>query len=451
MSKNIVLKKGMNIPIAGEAELRVSKAIAPGIVAVCPTDIKGLLPRLLVKEGDTVLCGSPVIADKKNPDILLASPVSGTVKELVRGDKRKLLAVLIEADEEQKCVDFGAKDVEGLDASAIRESILQAGLWPWLVQRPYGILTNPADTPRDIFVSAFDTAPLAADTEFCYAEEAKAIQVGVTALSKLTSGKVHVSLSADNANSALARLQNAEIHFFKGKHPAGNVGVQIASIAPVRKGDIVWTISLAGLAAIGKLFSKGRYDVRRKVAVCGPMAIEPAYVDALPGINMADLKDFYDNSGNDLRFVSGDVLTGENVGKDGSLGFFDNQVTLLHEGTEREVLGWAKPFRFGKFSSSHTYFSWLCPKKKYDMDTNTNGGPRAFVMSDVYKKVLPMDIFPVFLVKACLAGDIDKMEKFGIYEVLPEDLALCEYVDPSKNDIQAIIEKGIDLMIKEMA
>ena len=235
MSKNIVLKKGLNIPIAGEAELRVSKAIAPGIVAVCPTDIKGLLPRLLVKEGDTVLCGSPVIADKKNPDILLASPVSGTVKELVRGDKRKLLAVLIEADEEQKCVDFGAKDVEGLDASAIRESILQAGLWPWLVQRPYGILTNPADTPRDIFVSAFDTAPLAADTEFCYAEDAKAIQVGVTALSKLTSGKVHVSLSADNANSALARLQNAEIHFFKGKHPAGNVGVQIASIAPIMK------------------------------------------------------------------------------------------------------------------------------------------------------------------------------------------------------------------------
>ena len=217
------------------------------------------------------------------------------------------------------------------------------------------------------------------------------------------------------------------------------------------KGDTVWTVSLLLLSAIGKLFSTGKYDMRRKVAVTGPKAIDPAYVDALPGISMKDLKDFYDNSANDLRFVSGDVLTGENVGENGFLGFFDNQVTLLHEGTEREVLGWAKPFRFGKFSSSRTYFSWLCPKKTYDMDTNFNGGPRAFVMSDVYGKVLPMDIFPIYLAKACLAGDIDKMEKFGIYEVLPEDLALCEYVDPSKNDIQAIIQKGIDLMIKEMA
>ena len=217
------------------------------------------------------------------------------------------------------------------------------------------------------------------------------------------------------------------------------------------KGDTVWTVSLLLLAAIGKLFNTGKYNMARKVAVTGPKAIEPAYVDALPGIGMKDLKEFYDNSAKDMRFVSGDVLTGTNVGENGFLGFFDNQVTLLHEGTEREVLGWAKPFRFGKFSSSRTYFSWLCPKKTYDMDTNTNGGPRAFVMSDVYKKVLPMDIFPVYLIKACLAGDIDKMEKFGIYEILPEDLALCEYVDPSKNDIQAMIEKGIDLMIKEMA
>ncbi len=452
MSKNIVLKKGLNIPIAGEAELRVSKAIAPGIVAVCPTDFKGLLPRLLVKEGDSVLCGSPVIADKKNPDILLASPVSGTVKELVRGDKRKLLAVLIEADEEQKSVDFGAKDVEGLNAGAVRESILQAGLWPWLVQRPYGILANPADTPRDIFVSAFDTAPLAADTEFCYADEAKAIQAGATALSKLTSGKVHVSLSADNAHSALARLQNVETHFFKGKHPAGNVGVQIANIAPIKKGDIVWTVSLAGLAAIGKLFTKGRYDVRRKVAICGPMAIEPAYVLTTPGMPMKDLAPFYGNAPEGLRFVSGNALSGRNAGADGYLGFFDNQVTLLKEGTEEELLGWVRPIRYKQYSRDHSYFSWLTPWRKYDMDTNLHGGVRAFMMNDgYYAKVLPMDIYPVYLTKACLAGDIDKMERFGIYEVLPEDLATCEFIDPSKNNIQDIIAQGIDLMLKEMA
>ena len=452
MSKNIVLKKGLNIPIAGEAELRVSKAIAPGIVAVCPTDFKGLLPRLLVKEGDSVLCGSPVIADKKNPDILLASPVSGTVKELVRGDKRKLLAVLIEADDEQKCVDFSKKDVDGLDADAVRSAILQAGLWPWLVQRPYGILANPLETPRDIFVSAFNSAPLAADSEFCYDSEAKAIQAGVSALAKLSAGKVHLSLEAGREHSPLARLQNAEIHFFKGKHPAGNVGVQIANIKPIQKGETVWTVSLAGLAAIGKLFVKGRYDVSRKVAVCGPMAIEPSYIQTVPGMPMKTLAPFYGNLPEGIRFISGDVLSGRNVGEAGYLGFFDDQITLIREGVDKELLGWARPLRCKQYSRDHSYFSWLTPWRKYEMDTNLHGGPRAFLMNDgYYSKVLPMDIYPVYLAKACLASDIDKMERFGIYEVLPEDLATCEFIDPSKNNIQDIIAQGIDLMLKEMA
>ena len=452
MSKNIVLKKGLNIPIAGEAALRVSKAIAPGIVAVCPTDFKGLLPRLLVKEGDSVLCGSPVIADKKNPDILLASPVSGTVKELVRGDKRKLLAVLIEADDEQKCVDFGKKDVDGLDADAVRSAILQAGLWPWIVQRPYGILANPLETPRDIFVSAFSSAPLAADSEFCYDSEAKAIQAGVSALAKLSAGKVHLSLEAGREHSPLARLQNAEIHFFKGKHPAGNVGVQIANIKPIQKGETVWTVSLAGLAAIGKLFVKGRYDVSRKVAVCGPMAIEPSYIQTVPGMPMKTLAPFYGNLPEGIRFISGDVLSGRNVGEAGYLGFFDDQITLIREGVDKELLGWARPLRCKQYSRDHSYFSWLTPWRKYEMDTNLHGGPRAFLMNDgYYSKVLPMDIYPVYLAKACLASDIDKMERFGIYEVLPEDLATCEFIDPSKNNIQDIIAQGIDLMLKEMA
>ncbi len=452
MSKNIVLKKGLNIPIAGEAELRVSKAIAPGIVAVCPTDFKGLLPRLLVKEGDSVLCGSPVIADKKNPDILLASPVSGTVKELVRGDKRKLLAVLIEADDEQKSVDFGKKDVDGLDADAVRSAILQAGLWPWLVQRPYGILANPLETPRDIFVSAFNSAPLAVDSEFCYDGEAKAIQAGVSALAKLTAGKVHVSLEAGREHSPLARLQNAEIHFFKGKHPAGNVGVQIANIKPIQKGETVWTVSPAGLAAIGKLFVTGKYNVSRKVAVCGPMAIEPSYIQTVPGMPMKTLAPFYGNLPEGVRFISGDVLSGRNVGEAGYLGFFDDQITLIREGVDKELLGWARPLRYKQYSRDHSYFSWLTPWRKYEMDTNLHGGPRAFMMNDgYYSKVLPMDIYPVYLAKACLASDIDKMERFGIYEVLPEDLATCEFIDPSKNNIQDIIAQGIDLMLKEMA
>ena len=452
MSQTIVLKKGLNIPIEGEAELRVSKAIAPGIVAVCPTDFKGLLPRLLVKEGDPVLCGSPVIADKKNPDILLTSPVSGKVKELVRGDKRKLLAVLIEADSETRCVDFGVKDVASLDAAATREAILKSGLWPWLVQRPYGIIADPASKPKAIFVSAFNTAPLAADAEFCHAGDLKAIQAGVDALGKLTEGGVHVSIDASKEHSEFSRLNGVKLHSFKGKHPAGNVGVQISHISPIQKGETVWTISLAGLAAIGRLFTKGIYDVHRKVAVCGPMAIEPSYIETVPGMPLKELAPYYGGTPEGIRFISGDVLSGENKGEGGYLRFADEQVTLIREGYEKELLGWARPIRHKEFSTDHCYFSWLTPWRKYDMDTNLHGGARAFLMNDgYYAKVLPMDIYPIYLTKACLAGDIDKMEQFGIYEVLPEDLATCEFIEPSKNNIQDIISKGIDLMLKEMA
>ena len=453
MSQTFVLKKGLNIPIEGEAELRVSKTIAPGIVAVQPTDFKGFLPRLLVKEGDPVLCGSPVLADKKNADILLTSPVSGTVKEIVRGEKRKLLAVLIESDGKRQCVDFGVKDAATLDAGQVRQALLESGLWPWLVQRPYGILADPDARPRDIFVSTFSTAPLAADSTFCFGSEIAAIQAGICALSKLTDGKVYVGLDG-NGLSAFAGLKHCELNSFRGPHPTGNVGVQISHIAPIRKEDTVWTVSLAGLAAIGKLFTTGKYDVRRKVAVTGPMAIQPSYVDTLPGTPMKDLAAFFGNTpAEQLRIVSGDALSGKTVGAAGYLGFFDNQVTVLREGTTPELLGWINPIRAHQFSADRSYFSWLMPKsRKYAMDTNLHGGARAFLMNDgYYGRVLPMDLFPVFLAKACLAGDIEKMEKFGIYEVLPEDLATCEFVDPSKNNIQAMIEQGIDLMLKEMA
>lgn len=453
MSQNIVLKKGLNIPISGEAELRVSKAIAPGITAVRPTDFKGLLPRLLVKEGDSVLCGSPVIADKKNPDILLTSPVSGTVKALVRGEKRKLLAVLIESDGEHKAVDFGVKDPKDLDAGQVTAALLESGLWPWIIQRPYGIIADPAIRPSAIYVSAFDSAPLAPDSDFSFGSEVKNIQAAVNALSKLTDGEVHVSYNADSdPNSELRKLSGVHAHYFKGKHPAGNVGVQISHIKPICKGDTVWTVSLLGLAAIGKLFTTGRYDVRRKVAVCGPMAIEPSYVETVPGMPMKEIAGFCGGDVKELRFISGNVLSGSNEGVDGYLGYFNNQITLLHEGTERELLGWLRPLRWKQFSTDHSYFSWLTPGRKYDMDTNLHGGVRAFLMNDgYYAKVLPMDIYPIYLTKACLAGDIEKMEQFGIYEVLPEDLAVCEFVDPSKNNIQEIIANGIDLMLKEMA
>ena len=450
MSNNIYLKKGLNLPISGEAAQNTKKVLVPDVVAIKPTDFRGLVPKLLVREGDKVLAGTPVLADKMSQNILFASPVSGTVAEVVRGEKRKLLEVRIKADAEQEYVDFGVKKVSELSAEQIKEALLTAGLWPAINQRPYGIVANPEVKPKAIFVSAFSTAPLAANAEFALAEDIEHIQTAIDALGKLTDGGVHLSLNSENySGTPFHKLNNVIQHTFTGKHPVGNVGVQISNISPIRKGETVWTVSLLMLAAIGKLFNTGKYDLRRKIAVTGPKAINPAYVEGYPGIAIKDVAEFY-NASENLRFISGDVLSGTNIGADGYLGFFDNQISILEEGDKYELLGWAKPFRCKLFSTSRTYFSWLTPKKKYDMDTNLHGGPRAFVLNDVYSKVLPMDIFPVHLLKACLAGDIDNMEKFGIYEVLEEDLALCEYVDPSKIYIQQIITDGIALMLKEM-
>ena len=450
MSNNIYLKKGLDLPISGAAAQTTKKVIVPDVVAVKPTDFRGLVPKRLVREGDKVLAGTPVLADKMSQNILFASPVSGTVAEVVRGEKRKLLEVRIKADEKQEYVDFGVKKVNEMSAEQIKSALLEAGLWPALVQRPYGIIANPEAKPKAIFVSAFTTAPLAANPEFALGADLEHIQTAINALGKLTDGGVHLSLNSENySGTPFHKLENVIQHTFTGKHPAGNVGVQIHHISPIRKGETVWTVSLVMLAAIAKLFNTGKYDVRRKIAVTGPKAENPAYVEGYPGIAMKDLKDFYASAEN-LRFVSGDVLTGTNVGAEGFLGFADNQVTILEEGNKYELLGWAKPFRCKLFSASHTYFSWLTPNKKYDMDTNLHGGPRAFVANDVYGKVLPMELYPVYLLKACLANDIEKMEKFGIYEVVEEDLALCEYVCPSKIDIQQIITDGIALMLKEM-
>jgi Na+-transporting NADH:ubiquinone oxidoreductase subunit A len=446
MSNQLVLKKGLDIPVKGAAAQKVVKTVKPGVVAVKPTDFKGFLPRLLVKEGDRVLAGSPVLADKQKPQILVTSPVSGTVKSIVRGDKRKLLAVLVDADASQEYVDFGTK--VPADADQVKELLLKTGLWGALIQRPYGVQADPALRPKAIFISSFSTAPLAADTEFTLGDRFADIQAGVSALAKLTDGGVHFSVNKAVWNSSpFHKVENAIVHSVSGKHPAGNVGVQISHIAPIQKGETVWTIPVLFVAALGHVINTGKLDLTRKVAVTGPVAADPAYVVALPGTPVKEITDVPA----DARVIGGDVLTGENLGADGTLGFFQDQLTLLHEGTEREWFGWAKPFRPKVHSSSWCYFSWLTPKKKYDMDTNLHGGPRAFVETKCFEDVTPMDIFPIYLIKACLAGDIEKMEKFGIYEVLPEDLALCDYVDPSKNDIQAMIQQGIDLMIKEMA
>ena len=336
------------------------------------------------------------------------------------------------------------------DTKDVRKALLSSGLWTLLVQRPYGTLADPEVTPKGIFISAFHSAPLAADTEFTLGGEISTLQKGIDALA--TIAPVHVSLDASRPDSVFTRLSGCTLHRFKGKHPAGSVGVQISHISPIMKGQTVWTVSLWGLAAIGKLFMTGKCQLRHKIAVGGPAAIQPSYIEALPGTPMKELVAYWGAGAQDIRIITGDILTGRCVGPDGYIGRNDDVVTIIAEGYEKELLGWINPLRFNQFSADRSYFSWLLPRKRWDMTTNLHGGPRPFLMNDsYYSRVLPMDIYPVYLAKACLAADIEKMEKFGIYEVLPEDLALCEFVDPSKNNIQDMIAGGIDLMLKEMA
>ena len=450
MSEHIRLKKGLNIPLAGAAPAKIAETVAPDLVAVKPTDFKALVPKLSVKEGDSVKAGDVLFVDKMCPEIRFCSPCSGVVHQIVRGDKRKLLAVTVKADAEQKSVGFESVDCSKMDSQAVTAALLERGLWPMIKQRPYGIIAKPGDAPKGIFISAMVTAPLAPAADFITEGQLEYLQAGIDALGRLTQGGVHLSLGASAAGSPMHNLKGCILHTFDGPHPAGNVGVQINHISPINKGEVVWTVDLVSLAAIGRCLVTGKYDMSRVVAVTGPAAKEPACVMGVQGMSLSSLKKYF-KEGN-VRCVSGDALTGEDVGAEGFLGYFDNQVTLLEEGDYYELLGWIKPFRCKKFSFSHLYWSWLAGKKKtYSLDTNTNGGPRAFVVSDVYGKVLPMDIYPVYLLKACLAKDIEKMENLGIYEVIPEDLALCEFVCPSKIEIQKILSDGIDLMLKEMA
>ncbi len=453
----IKLKQGLDIPIDGVPSAQILKSIVSDTVAVKPTDFKGLIPKLTVKEGDSVKAGSPLFVDKKRPDVKFTSPVSGTVSEIVRGEKRKLLEVRVKADPETVYAEFSLHKPENITAEQAISSLLESGLWACIKQRPYGIIPDPAVRPKSVYISGFDTAPLAADYDFILRDELPNIQTAINVLSKITP-KIHFGLCAKtHASSPFHKLSGVEFHVFDGPHPAGNVGVQINHVCPINKGDIVWTVNLQMLAIVGRFFNTGKVDMRKTVAIGGPRVSNPGYIRCMSGMCLNSIADMANDNvdklqrGCPIRYISGNVLTGTNVGKDGYLGFYDDCISLITEGKYFETFGWAKIFRPKKYSFASTYFSWLTPRKKYLMDSNLNGGVRAFVMTNKYAKVFPMNIYPVYLLKAIIAEDIDKMEQLGIYEVVEEDFALCEYIDPSKIDIQSIVSKGIDLMIKEMA
>ena len=449
MSKVIKLKKGLDIKLNGEAEKVVKAGGKCDFYALKPTDFRTLTPKLTVKVGDVVKAGDALFIDKANPGIKFTAPVSGCIEAINRGERRKLLEVVIKADTEIAYADFGKADVNQLSREEIITRLLESGTWPLIIQRPYGILANPEITPKAVFISAFDTAPLAPDFEWILKEEGKNLQAGIDCMQKLCNGNVNLGIKEGTPqNSVSKQLKNVNITYFEGPHPAGNVGIQINHVSPINKGEYVWTVNIQDLAIIGRLFTEGRFDARKTIVLCGSEVKEPAYYKTILGAHIDCLTANKLKNAVHQRIISGNVLTGDKVSNRGFLGFYANQITVIPEGDSYEFLGWATP-GFNKFSASKLFPSFLCPNKHYTLDANYHGERRAFVVSGQYEKVLPMDIFPVYLLKAILAGDIDKMEQLGIYEVLPEDMALCEFVCTSKTPVQKILEDGIILMMKE--
>ena len=441
MANVIKLRKGLNINLKGRAAEEKIQLTSKGKYALVPDDFEGVTPKIVVKEGDKVKAGDALFINKQYPEVKFASPVSGTVSAVVRGERRKVLCVKVDADTQQSFVDFGKKDVSKLDGKAVTDALLEAGIFGYINQLPYAVSTNPSVQPRAIFVSALRDKPLAADFEFEVKGQEQDFQTGLTALSKIAKTYLGVGVG-----SALENMKDAEVTVFDGKCPAGNVGVQVNNIAPVNKGGDPTVVLF-----IGRLFNTGKVDLKRTVALCGSEINRPAYVDMLVGEELSTLLSNSYDAQKSVRIINGNVLTGKPTTKEGFLGAHTSEITVIPEGNDAdEVLGWLMP-RFKQFSVSRSYFSWLLGNKSYALDARVKGGERHMIMSGEYDKVLPMDIYGEFLIKAIIAGDIDRQEALGIYEVSPEDFALAEFVDSSKLELQRIVREGLNILRKENA
>tara|TARA_R100000353_G_scaffold113514_1_gene81261 strand:+ start:66 stop:1283 length:1218 start_codon:yes stop_codon:yes gene_type:complete len=404
---------------------------------------------MVVKEGAKLQAGDTVFYAKANEAIKFVSPVSGTLTKIERGAKRVITELVIEAEPQDTYKDFGVADPSSMQPEAIKQHLLAAGCWPFIKQRPYHVIANPDSTPKAIFISGYATAPLAADYDVTLRGKEKQLQAALTALSKLTEGKVHVSVGKTGV-SPFEGLKDITLHTVSGPHPAGNVGVQIAKIDPVNKGETVWTVNAQDLVIIGDLLLTGKFNAERVIALVGSSVKTPKYYTTKIGAEVATF--LYDSglTEENVRVISGDVLTGKQISVKGNLGFYNNTVTVIPEGDDYEFFGWNKPV-FDKISTSRALtFSWLFPNKKFELDTNTNGEHRAFVVTGNYEEVFPMDIYPLQILKACMVEDLDAMEALGMYEVAPEDFALTEFICVSKQPHQEIIRKGLDLMYKEI-
>ena len=448
MSLKFNLKKGFDINLDGNAIEEIGSEFKSNSFAIKPTDFINITrPKLLVDVGDDVKAGTPVVYDKLSENIMYCSPVSGEVIDIIRGDKRRLEEIRILPDKTNKFLihkKYSEKEIQKLSREDIIDNLTKSGVWPNLIQRPFGLVADSELEPKSIHISFFDSSPLAPNYSFIYKEELENIEFGLLVLSKLTNGKIHLNHNSESIKYFKNdKYQNNE---FSGPHPSGNVGVQIHHIDPVNKNDIVWSTTPAGLIQIGKLFSKGIYDASKIISLVGSSVEKPMYYKCLSGFSVNDIisKNVSDEN---VRVISGNVLTGTSIGNEGYLGFYDNMITVIPEGNNHAFLGWIMPV-INKLSFQRAFglLSFLNPNKKYKLDTNTNGELRAFVQSGVFEKVLPMDILPTYLFKSILANDYDEMEELGIYELVEEDVALCEFVDVSKNEIQKLLRTGLNML-----
>lgn len=449
MSTNFIIKKGLDIKLLGEAEKTIVDLNAEKF-AIKPPNFIGCFPKMMVKEGDAVKAGTPLFFDKYRDNIIFTSPVSGKVEAIKRGAKRKMLEVIINSDGKQDSIDFGTDNVSDLNRETAIAKMLKSGIWPLIRQRPYSVIANPDEMPKSIMVAAYDSSPLAPDFDLIVHGHGDEFQAGLDVLTKLTEGTVHLNVDAKKTTSKVfLNSKNVQINTFSGPHPSGNVSVHISKLDPINKGDIVWYLYPQDVLTIGRLFLTGKFDSKRVFACSGSEVKNPKYYSTYIGASIENMiKD--NTSEGDLRYISGNVLTGEKIDKDGFIGFYDSLATVIPEGNYHEFFGWIAP-GFGKFSFSKTFMSYLTPNKKYKLDTNLHGGVRAYVMTGKFEKVFPFDIYPLQLIKAVLVEDIDLMENLGIYEIDHEDFALCEVIDTSKTEIQQIIRGGLDLMRNEMS
>ncbi|WP_282162958.1 Na(+)-translocating NADH-quinone reductase subunit A [Ulvibacterium marinum] len=449
MSKDIRIKKGLNINLVGAAEQTISKAVLSNVYAINLNDFHGITPKMLVKEKAEIKAGEALFYNKNREDMLFVSPVSGELIEIERGARRRILTLRILADKSQQNLEHDVLDVSSASSQELKAYLLKGGCWPFIKQRPYDIIADPDTVPKAIFISGYTSAPLAADYDFVLQGKEKELQTAITALGKMTPGKIHVSVGK-SSNSPLAGLHGIELHKVSGPHPAGLVGTQINKLDPINKGEIVWTVTPQDLVIMGELLLTGIFNPERIVALAGSCIKTPKYYKTKIGTEISTFLYASGVNSDDFRVINGDVLTGTKSNPDGYLGSYNNTVTAIPEGDDYEFFGWNKPI-FNKVSATRALtFSWMQPNKKYDLDTNTNGEHRAFVVTGMYEKVFPMDIYPLQLLKACMVKDLDEMEQLGLYEVAPEDFSLTEFVCISKQPHQQIIREGLDLLHKEI-